>query len=71
LFRFIIGNIIGSLLVLIALIVFIEIGVEAFRVNGGSDAVSAVGATLNAVSGAGMIANEKLGDNKDTVTCKS
>jgi hypothetical protein len=49
------------------LIVFIELGVAAFRVNGGGGAVSAVGATLNAVSGVGVAANQQLSDKKDQI----
>jgi len=63
--RFLIGNLVGSLLVLTALIVFILLGVEAFRLK--SAVVSSVGSTLEGVAGAGSVINEKMGDRQGDV----
>jgi len=66
--RFIFGNLIGAIFVLTALIVFIQIGVEAFRVSSGSGFVSGVGATLEALSGVSVAANQQLSDKKDEIS---
>jgi len=63
--RFLIGNLLGTLTVLSCLIVFILLGVEAFRV--GSSAVSSVGSVLEGVAGAGTAANDKMGDKQQDI----
>jgi len=63
--RFLIGNLLGTLTVLSCLIVFILLGVEAFRVKSG--VVSSVGSVLEGVSGAGTAANDKMGDRQQDI----
>jgi len=57
-----VGNLLGTLTVLSCLIVFILLGVEAFRVKSGL--VSSVGSVLEGVAGAGTAANDKMGDKQ-------
>ena len=63
--RFIIGNVIGALFFLTSLIVFILLGVEAFRLKSGL--VSGVGSVLEGFAGVGTAVNEKMGDHSQKV----
>jgi len=63
--RFLIGSLFGTLLVLTALIVFILMGVSAFRLNSG--VVTSVGSVLEGASGVGAVANDKVGDKQEDI----
>ena len=73
--RFIAGNLVGTLVVLVSLIIFILVGVEAFSVDGNDSIATGIGkknwvgvfsvtynegSSLEAIAGAGAIVNDKL-----------
>jgi len=63
--RFLIGNLLGTLFLLTCLIVFILLGVEAFRTKSAS--VGGVGSVLEGLAGAGTAVNDKIGDKKEDI----
>jgi len=63
--RFLIGSLAGTLLVLLALIIFILLGVEAFRTK--ASGVGSVGSVLEGVAGAGTSYQDKLGEKEQDV----
>jgi len=60
--RFLIGNLFGTLFVLLALIVFILLGVEAFRSSAGL--VTSIGSVLEGAAGGSSVISDKLGDKQ-------
>jgi len=62
--RFLIGNIIGTMSLLLCLIAFILLGVEAFKAT---TAVTSIGSVLEGGAGAGAVVSDKVGDSGDRV----
>jgi len=60
--RFLLGSLFGTLFILLSLIVFILLGVEAFRQ--GSTAVTSIGSVLEGGAGASSAVSDKLGDKE-------